>query len=160
MLVACQVCGVIQNSTMPPASLLAMVSEMPSMQMLPLSMVAAEFLRQAHTHAVVLPDGLDGGDLARGIDVPHDEVPAEASAAAHGALEVADAADLQLPQRGDAQGLCEQVELDGVIRPDAVDGEAAAVDRNRIAQRQLVGEGDVNGVARPLADGGDGADNT
>lgn len=97
-------------------------------------------------------------DAARAVDVPLDDVPAEAAAERHGALQVDPGAGGQRAEAGAVQRLGHDVGGELVV-PEVHDGEADAVDGDGVAVFGALGhdgaaQSEAGGVVE-LLDGGD-----
>lgn len=110
-----------------------------------------EFARQGDGKTVVLPDALVIEHFGASVDVPLDEMAAEPVADAQGALQVDRCARGEGSQIGETQGFVEQIEAHRPILHFR-HGEAGAVVRNALAQRDLVGEGSLHPQRRPGRD--------
>ena len=103
--------------------------------------VARQFWRDLDAQPIVVGAGdfVECDELAGAIDVPLDDVSAEASIGAHGEFEVDQRARFDSGERRAIPGFLGQIGAEG-FRRDFDSGEADAADRDAVALLQLLDE--------------------
>ena len=119
-----------------------------------------DFRWQGDFETMILPMRFERENLAGGIDVTLNEMSAESRGGEHRSFEINGGTRPQITQRGDAEGLGQDVET-GAVRSEFRHGKAAAIDCDRIAESEFALKRKIKREAGLVAAGlerDDGAD--